>query len=104
MAKRKILAQEMFQHVARWRESGMTTVKYAKQIGITNTKLKYWIQKLENQETGKDTGFNFIDLGPFNQNSDITSDREDLELRRCPQIILSFLSGLFLSILVVHLP
>ena len=98
MAKRKILAQEMFQHVARWRESGMTTLEYAKQIGITNTKLKYWIQKSENKETGKDTGFNFIDLGRFNQKSHITSDREDPEFGRHPQITLSFPSGLCLKI------
>ncbi len=54
MTKRKFLTQEMFQHITRWRESGMTMVNYAKQIGIINPKLKYWIQKLEKQETGKD--------------------------------------------------
>jgi hypothetical protein len=48
--------------------------------------------------------FNFIDPGRCIQNSDIASGREDLELRRCLQIILSFLSGLFLSVLVVYLP
>jgi hypothetical protein len=31
----------------------MTTLEYAKEIGITNTKLKYWIQKSENKETEK---------------------------------------------------
>ena len=98
MAKRKILAQEMFQHVAHWRESGMSTLEYAKQIGVTNTKLRYWIQKAENKGTRKETDFNFIDLGQFGENPDITSDRDDLELGRHPQITLSFPSGLCLKI------
>ncbi len=98
MAKRKILAQEMFQHVAHWRESGLTTVEYAKQIGVTNSKLRYWIQKLENKGTSKETDFNFIDLGRFDENPDITSNRTDSELGRHPQITLSFPSGLCLKI------
>ena len=45
MAHRKDLAQEMLEHVARYRESGMTVANYAKQAGITTTKLQYWIRK-----------------------------------------------------------
>lgn len=98
MTKRKILAQQMFQHVALWHESGMSTVEYAKQIGVSKSKLRYWIEKLENKETKKETDFNFIDLGRFSKDSDIASDWDEQSPRRHPQITLNFPNGLCLKI------
>jgi len=96
MAHRKDLAQEMLEHVARQRESGMSIANYAKQTGITTTKLQYWIRKFMAQEAGKDTSLKFIDLSSF----DIANHHSRApQLQTCnPQITLTFPNGMCLKI------
>lgn len=98
MAHRKILAQEMLEHVARQQASGMTIENYAKQVGVTRTKLNYWIHKIKNQEAENNSNLKFIDLGTFGQASDIIADKEVPEQTRCPQITLTFPNGICLKI------
>ncbi|HYX05390.1 MAG TPA: hypothetical protein VE912_01530 [Bacteroidales bacterium] len=94
MAHRKALSQEMFEHVARQRESGMTVVNYAKHTGITTSKLQYWIRKLNAKEAGKNS-LKFIDLSSFD-----TADHHSRapEPQSNPQITLTFPNGMCLKI------
>jgi len=95
MAHRKALSQEMFEHVARQRESGMTVVNYAKHTGITTSKLQYWIRKLNAKEAGKNS-LKFIDLSSFD-----TADHHSKAPERQtgnPQITLTFPNGMCLKI------
>ncbi len=84
----------MFEHVSRQRESGMTVANYAKQSGITRTKLQYWIRKYHTHEAGKDTSLRFIDLHSFGPAIEPSKDKEIA----APQIILTFPNGMCLKI------
>ena len=95
MASKKDLSQEMFEHVTRQRESGMTVANYAKQIGITQCKLQYWIRKFNAQEAVKNTDFKFIDLSSFDTSGHYS---KALEPQSNPQITLTFPNGMCLKI------
>ena len=98
MAKRKKLAQQMFEHVVSQRESGMTVANYAQQFGITRTKLQYWIRKFNAQEAGKDTSLRFIDLRSFGEAAERAEGKDAAEPIRTPQITLTFPNGMCLNI------
>lgn len=97
MAKRTILAQQMLEHVARQPESDITVANYAKQFGITLTKLQYWIRKF-NAQAGKDTSLRFIDLRSFGSSTVPAEDKDKAEPIRAPQITLTFPNGMCLKI------
>jgi len=94
MAEREKLTRQMFEHISRQRESGMTVSNYAKQSGIARTKLQYWIRKFNTQEAGKDTSLRFIDLHSFGLTTEPSKDKEIA----APQIILTFPNGMCLKI------
>ena len=96
MAHRKALSQEMFEHVARQRESGITVENYAKQAGITTSKLQYWIRKFNAQAAGENTNLKFIDLSSFDT-ADHHSKASELQTGN-PQITLTFPNGMCLKI------
>jgi len=98
MADRKNLAHDMFEHIARWQASGIAAADYAKQVGITYTKFKYWIGKFKKQEAENGSSLKFIDLGSFAQASKFSHGSEGSESTRCPQITLTLPSGLCLKI------
>jgi phage antirepressor YoqD-like protein len=80
MAHRKELAHEMFEHISRQRKSGMSIANYAKQIGITTTRLQYWSRKFKTQEeTGKDANLKFIDLTSFDTGKNHSKNKRDPE-------------------------
>ncbi len=95
MAQRKDLSQKMFEHVTRQRDSGMTVANYAKQTGITTTKLQYWIRKFQAQEAGKNTSLKFIDLSSFDTADHYSKAQEP---QSNPQITLTFPNGMCLKI------
>lgn len=97
MANRKDVAQQMLEHVARQRESGIAVAKYAKQFGISRPKLHYWIQKFNAPQARKDTSLKFIDLNSFGlQNSSESIGAS--EPVRTPQITLTLPNGICLKI------
>ena len=96
MAHRKDLSQEMLEHVTRQRESGLTVANYAKQAGITQFKLQYWIRKFQAQEAGKNTNLKFIDLSSFDSTNHHSRAPELQTLT--PQITLTFPNGMCLKI------
>lgn len=98
MAKRRTLAQQMFEHVVSQRESGMTVANYAQQLDITRTKLQYWIRKFNAREAGKDTSLRFIDLRSFGKAAERVEDKDATEPIRTPQITLTFPNGMCLNI------
>ncbi len=97
MAKRKNHAQEMFEHVTRQRESGMTVENYAKQIGITPTKLQYWSRKF-NAQAVKNTAVKFIDLSSFGTDPDSMIEEASGIQRRNPQITVTLPNGVCVKI------
>jgi hypothetical protein len=98
MAKRTILAQQMFEHAARQQESGITVANYSKQFGIPRTKLQYWIRKFNAQEAEKDTSLRFIDLRSFGSSTLPAEGKDKAEPIRAPQITLTFPNGMCLKI------
>jgi len=99
MAKRQNQAQEMFEHVTRQRESGMSVANYAKQIGITTTKMQYWIRKFNAQKAIKDRTVKFIDLNSFGTDPDfVTAEEAPGIQKRNPQITLTLPNGICLKI------
>ena len=96
MAHRKDLSQEMLEHVTRQRESGQTVANYAKQAGITQFKLQYWIRKFQAQEAGKNTNLKFIDLSSFDSTNHHSRAPELQTLT--PQITLTFPNSMCLKI------
>ncbi len=97
MAKRQNHAQKMFEHVTRQRESGMTIANYAKQIGITPTKLQYWSRKFNAQEAIKDPAVKFIDLSSFGTDPDSIQEASGIQ-RRNPQITVTLPNGVCVKI------
>jgi acetyl-CoA acetyltransferase len=98
MAKRTTLAQQMFEHAARQRESGMTVANYAQQYGITRTKLQYWIRKSITHEAANDSSLRFINLGSFGKAKNPAQGKDVAEPVRTPQITLTFPNGMCLKI------
>ena len=98
MAKRRILAQQMFEHVARQQQSGISVANYAIKFGITRTKLQYWIRKFNAQEAGKDSSLRFIDLRSFGASTVPAEGKDESEPIRTPQITLTFPNGMCLKI------
>lgn len=94
MAHRKDLSQEMFDHVARQRESGMTVANYAKHTGISTSKLQYWIRKFNAQEAGENS-LKFINLSSFDTADHYSKAQEP---QSNPQITLTFPNGMCLKI------
>jgi len=97
MANRKDLAQQMLVHAARQQESGITAANYAKQFGISRTKLQYWIRKFNARQAIKDTSLNFIDLNSFGLQN-MSESKGAAEPIRSPQITLTFPNGMCLKI------
>ena len=97
MANRKEMAQLMLGHAARQQESGITVANYAKQFGITRTKLQYWIRKFNARQARKDTSLNFIDLNSFGLQN-ISESKGAAKSIRAPQITLTFPNGMCLNI------
>ena len=85
----------MLEHLTRQRESGMTVANYAKQSGITTTKLQYWIRKFNTQEAGENTNLKFIDISSFDAADHLSRAPEP---QSNPQITLTFPNGMCLKI------
>lgn len=99
MAKRQNHAQKMFGHVTRQRESGMSVANYAKQIGITPTKLQYWSRKFNAQEAIKAPAVKFIDLNSFGTDPDFVTAGEAPGIqKRNPQITVTLPNGVCVNI------
>ncbi|WP_027471224.1 IS66 family insertion sequence element accessory protein TnpA [Saccharicrinis fermentans] len=113
MKRRKSLNRSMFEHVVLQQESGQTIGSYAKQIGVTRSKMQYWVGKYKalekTQKTESDTSLKFIDLNSFGlQNAQVdsfastessaTTAVSSLQDERLPQMSLTFPNGMSLKI------
>jgi len=76
----------------------MTIANYAKQIGITTTKLQYWIRKFNAREAVKDSGMKFIDLSSFGADPDSLKEEASKVKRRNPQITVTLPNGVCVKI------
>jgi hypothetical protein len=103
----------MLEHVVLQQESGQTLGSYAKQIGVTRSKVQYWVSKYKalekTQKTEYDTSLKFIGLNSFGlQNAQVDSFTPTESLapatnpspqdNRLPQMTLTFPNGMCLKI------
>jgi tRNA U34 5-methylaminomethyl-2-thiouridine-forming methyltransferase MnmC len=113
MQDRKTLNQTMLEHAAIQQSSGDTILNYAKLIGVSGSKLQYWVRKYKTQDRIQEfesgTGLKFIDLSSFErQNQPLICDSRSgsneataispVQDKRLPQITLSFPNGMCLKI------
>lgn len=49
--------EEMYSHVLRWRQSGLSKGAYAERLGMSYQTLHYWIRKCEESEEPTSAGF-----------------------------------------------
>ena len=103
----------MLEHVVLQQESGQTIGSYAKQIGVTRSKMQYWVSKYKDlektQKTESDSGLKFINLGSFEIQEPIVDSIAPAESsaptpepsqqdNRLPQMTLTFPTGMCLKI------
>jgi hypothetical protein len=103
----------MLEHVVLQQASGQTIGSYAKQIGVTRSKMQYWVSKYKDlertQKTESDSGLKFINLGIFDIQESIVDSIAPAESsapapdplqqdNRLPQMTLTFPNGMCLKI------
>jgi hypothetical protein len=88
--------KEMFAHVERWKESGMSIGTYAKTIGFSNGKLEYWARKLKVVDATNNNNIEFVELPSMAEDIEITN-KTPKSLPH-PQIVLTFPSGMRVNI------
>ena len=96
MAKEK--REIMMAHANEWMSSGMSLRDFAQNIGVTKSKLEYWVRKVKNSQDSEVQDSHFIDISTLTENTTTIKDESQLSTPATPQIVLTLPSGLVIKI------
>jgi len=90
--------QIMMAHANEWISSGMSLRDFAQNIGVTKSKLEYWVRKVKHSQDSNVHDSQFIDISTLTENIKTTNGESQLPTSTPPQIVLTLPSGLVLKI------
>ena len=85
-------------HANEWISSGISLRNYAQNIGVTKSKLGYWVRKLKNSHDSESPNSQFVDISTLAESVKPTNDESQLPISPPPQIVLTLPSGLVLKV------
>lgn len=85
--------------VNKWKGSGMSLRSYSQKVGISKSKFEYWVRKENHENAAKNPYSQFIEVGSLTESPKIIEEEDSQKpTPPNPQIVLTFPSGLSLSI------